>query len=280
MKVAFVSYKYNWDSFSIIKSMFETLQSSYDAKWYDLTYKNDGYNPDMIWNVGYKTVPVKTDVFTVNFGLSDPAKFIETKTKSCDIYCTNDLTLHKQNPSYYHFSCFSDKRYHQPMNVNKDISVLFFGNRNHKRIPWRGEFVDKIRKQNVQVKAFGDGWGAHKDDGGFISGVNMLKIINRAKICLDVASDTSSLAHRLFEASCCGVPVITKNRADVEALFNPDQEIITYDNADDMVQKILYYLDHLEELEAIGENARKRCLNSHDVTHRIDALMKFLKEKI
>jgi len=278
MKIAFVSYKYNWTSFSIIKSMFDILGEIHDVRWYDMVYKDDDFSADIIWNVGYKTKAIKTGVFTVNFGLSDPAKYLAEKTENCDLYCTNDFALQKKNPSFYHFPCFCDQRYHQPKGGEKHIPVLFFGNRNHSRIPWRGDYVDMIRKSGITVKAFGDGWGCHKDDGGFISGANMLQIINQAEICLDIASDTSSLAHRLFEASCCGVPVITKEREDVAALFVPGEEIITYTDANDLLDKIKYYLNHKEELQEIGQRARKRCVLNHDVYYRIKGFLKHLQE--
>ena len=70
---------------------------------------------------------------------------------------------------------------------------------------------------------------------------------------------------RLFEAACCGVPVISDHWPGIEHFFTPGTEILLADNADDV-------LAHLRRPEAerrrIGERARARVLAAHTGDHR------------
>ncbi len=66
---------------------------------------------------------------------------------------------------------------------------------------------------------------------------------------------------RLFEAACCGTPVISDHWSGLDAFFRIGEEVLTAADGED----VLHYVRELsdEDRVAIGEAARQRVLASH-----------------
>ncbi len=66
---------------------------------------------------------------------------------------------------------------------------------------------------------------------------------------------------RLFEAACCGTPVISDRWSGLDAFFRIGDEILTAEDGDD----VLHYVRELsdDDRAAIGQAARQRVLASH-----------------
>jgi spore maturation protein CgeB len=75
---------------------------------------------------------------------------------------------------------------------------------------------------------------------------------------------------RLFEAACCGTPVLTDHFPGVEEFFTPGVEIFVADAADD-VHAVLDLSD--AELRRVGAAARARTLAQHSATSRARELV-------
>ena len=75
---------------------------------------------------------------------------------------------------------------------------------------------------------------------------------------------------RLFEAACCGVPVISDAWPGLDAFFHPGTEIIVAETA----QNVLVTLQSMPDTQrrAIGAAARARVLAAHTGDHRAAAL--------
>jgi len=75
---------------------------------------------------------------------------------------------------------------------------------------------------------------------------------------------------RLFEAAACGIPVISDRWAGLPALFEPDEEILLAECAQDVVR----YLTDVSEAErrSIGACARRRVLAEHSALRRAEQL--------
>lgn len=68
---------------------------------------------------------------------------------------------------------------------------------------------------------------------------------------------------RLFEATGSGSLLLTENIRGVNKYFVPGKEIDTWNNHQDLVDKILYWLDNPEKLEDTARAGKLRCLNDH-----------------
>ncbi len=291
-KIAFIiPYKYNWGSFSNVKSHYEYLKIL--GHNVDLFSKTENpiidYNSyDQIWLMGSGAKIDKETFQSINvpvfaFGWSDPNLFSEDHYENCDIYFTNDLETYKSLYPYldnkiYYYQTTCDKRYHKNLNLEKTTDILVYGIGNHKFISNRNQIVNKLRRKGFKIKVFGRDWDSHEDTRGFIKGRQFIEEINQAKIVLDITNGESAWGHRIFEASACGTPVLTYSREDTKQVLDEVYEVFLYKGFDQLVSKLQIYLDKPELLKTIGLNAQKRCYKDHDISVKIKELLKIIKE--
>jgi len=82
---------------------------------------------------------------------------------------------------------------------------------------------------------------------------------------------------RLFDVPLCGGFVITDYREGMYDLFHED-EIVCYKSIDDLKEKVDYYLKHPDDRIKIINRARKRILNQHMYTHRVQYIINMYEE--
>jgi spore maturation protein CgeB len=68
---------------------------------------------------------------------------------------------------------------------------------------------------------------------------------------------------RLFEATGTGAMLVTEAAPNLADFFEPGQEVVTYDGADDLMQKLGHYLEHDGERRAIAAAGQARTLRDH-----------------
>jgi spore maturation protein CgeB len=85
-----------------------------------------------------------------------------------------------------------------------------------------------------------------------------------------------SMSARAFIAMGLGAFYLTFPTRGIEEMFTPDKEIVTFLTADDMIEKIRYYLVHEEERRAIGAAARAKVLAEHTYQRRFERMFELL----
>jgi spore maturation protein CgeB len=81
---------------------------------------------------------------------------------------------------------------------------------------------------------------------------------------------------RLFEAAACGTPIVSDWWAGLEDLFQPGEEILIADEAEEVLQ-CLTALPERERVE-IGRRGRERVLQAHTAAHRVRELELYVAE--
>ena len=81
---------------------------------------------------------------------------------------------------------------------------------------------------------------------------------------------------RLFEAACCGVPVISDAWPGLDAFFRPGSEIIVAETAADVLTTLRTMPEKVRR--AIGAAARARVLAAHTGDHRAAELEAYAAE--
>ena len=81
---------------------------------------------------------------------------------------------------------------------------------------------------------------------------------------------------RLFEAACCGVPIISDWWAGLDAFFLPGKEILIAASADEVL--VLLHRMTEDQRQAIAQAARARVLAAHTGDHRAAELEAFAHE--
>lgn len=150
--------------------------------------------------------------------------------------------------------------------ANKDIDVIFVG----KPYGTRPDILDKLRRKGFNLVIYGSRkWASYlslKDSyRGFLKSEDYWKELSRAKIVLALMEDYEGKPHingKVFEAAAVGAMSIATYYEPFKTTYGltPGQEIVFYHDAEDLVAKLKYYLDHDNEREAIAARLKERIL--------------------
>lgn len=150
-----------------------------------------------------------------------------------------------------------------PMNdIIKKYDIGFCGNVNN-----RNSWIDLIAS-NFKLK---------KDI--FVIGNEMVKTINEYKIHFNrnIADDIN---YRTFETLGCNTFILTNETPGLNQLFEIGKNIITYNNENDLLDKIKFYLENDSEREQTTKLGYEHVTNNHTFFNRADLLLKIIKENI
>lgn len=157
--------------------------------------------------------------------------------------------------------------------------------------PNRAELFEKLTDFDLGI--WGPGWEKLKSDsslirflrGGQVKPETWLKIYSACKIVLATHyQDTENrfpvyqASPRIFEALACGAFVMTDNQKDVFLLFKDGKHLVGFDNVQDLIGKVKYYLEHPIERKEIANQGRQEVLKNHTYTHRIEKLLSFVSK--
>lgn len=78
---------------------------------------------------------------------------------------------------------------------------------------------------------------------------------------------------RTFEIAGCGAFQIADARPRLAELFEPDREIVTFESADELKDKVDYYLGHGEERRAIADRGYARAHREHTYAARLERML-------
>jgi hypothetical protein len=258
------------------------------ARRHDVTVlhaeKADAFNAldyDIVISAGFKTVIPSRARYKVVIGLADPSRFQRWRIDAADLYATGSREIVHEFPdeAIYLPPC-TDANYFQPMDLPRKFDCAMVGLGVHPRIKYRIQLVNSLRKAGLRVLTAGSDWPKHRDNWGFRTGPGLVKAFCVARFSLDITLKSSSLCSRIFQAASCGTPTITIDREDTRLLFEPDKEILFYQEAE--VQSATEAIvDHVKKADwpVIGKRARARTLRDHDIVSRVDTLMAALEQR-
>lgn len=113
-------------------------------------------------------------------------------------------------------------------------------------------------------------------------GIDMFNILYNSKITMTKHIDSVSGEYAnnmtLYEATGTGTLLITDDKKNLNDLFKVGQEVITYKNAQDLAEKINYYLNHEEERKQIALAGQKRTLENHSYKIRMAELITIINK--
>ena len=142
----------------------------------------------------------------------------------------------------------------------------------------RQNFVDTLKEAGINVATFGLGW----KNSSRVSQADIIKIYNQSKISLNLSlsHDTPAgyiytLKGRDFEAPGCGSLLLTRDAKEIAEYFVPGEEIVTYQDANDVAEKIKYYLKNEDKREEIGKKGYERVLKEHTYEKRFLEIFEF-----
>jgi spore maturation protein CgeB len=196
---------------------------------------------------------------------------------------------------------------YRPLGLPKTHDATFvgikYGEREH--------YVTALRRAGIDVKVWGRGW-----DGGRASADEMIRIFNQSCICLNFSRASKpvkvegagfaraagkalrkitplkpwrtamkewglhyprQIKGRDFEVPGCGSAIATGELAELSGYFVPGEEIITYRDADHLVEQVRRYLRDDDARERIARAGHARVMREHTYAHRFEAIFREMK---
>jgi len=134
-----------------------------------------------------------------------------------------------------------------------------------------GPPINKHCSKAIQNSYKGEAWG-----------IEMYNILYNSKISLNHHGNIAPFANnlRLFESTGVGTLLLTDWKKNLNDIFKLNSEIIAYQDTNDCLNKIQYYLKHDNERLKIASAGQKRVLQDHSYDIRIPELLDVIKHII
>lgn len=181
-----------------------------------------------------------------------------------------DIVLHAV---YGHDKLFKQKTYYFPNAYPSDLIYPINSIEKEYDIGFCGNYVN--RKNLVDL--IDQTYGIKRDI--FVIGDDMVKAINSYKIHFN-KNIGDDINFRTFETLGCKTGLITNVTPGLDKLFDIENDLITYTNKNDLVDKIKYYLNNTSELKRIIENGFSNVSQNHTYNKRAEELVKIINENI
>ena len=84
----------------------------------------------------------------------------------------------------------------------------------------------------------------------------------------------------MVEATGVGTCLVTEQRDNLAAMFDPDCEVVTYRDTQDCAEKLRYLLEHPGQRDAIALAGQRRALEHHTYPKRMADLLQILRQRL
>lgn len=142
----------------------------------------------------------------------------------------------------------------------------------------RKQYLNEIKNRNLPITLFGLSWGK------FASHEEMLKIFAGSRINLNFSMNYTNaklaIKARIFEVCLAGGFLLTEYFPGIEDYFEIDKEIVCFRNAEEMVEKIKYYLNNDEERRAIAKAGWERATNEYSSFHIMHKIFQEIEKDV
>jgi spore maturation protein CgeB len=100
----------------------------------------------------------------------------------------------------------------------------------------------------------------------FLSDKEYYKILSESKISINFSYGINchQTKGRVFDSIFYECLVIEEKNSQITNFFEPGKEIVFFENKEDLLNKILYYLENDFERKSICRNAKKKLLEKYN----------------
>ena len=177
----------------------------------------------------------------------------------------------------------ADPELFQPLHVEKDVDVFFYGYGDKFRKDWVERMIGEPSRRLAEVD-FAVGGADFRADLGRARmlryfPVNMLpRAISASRVNVNVArkphaSVFASSTSRLFELASTAAAIVTNPYEGIERWFEPGRELLVVHDADEAVAAYRELLADPAAADELGRRARERVLEEHTFAHRARRLL-------
>lgn len=154
--------------------------------------------------------------------------------------------------------------------------------------------ADLLRlRPKLDLKIWGNRWESCRDEAvlnhwqlGALMGQAYARALRAAKINLAItsgivkgASQGDFVTTRSYQIPACGGFMLHERNPEILELFTEGQEIACFASAQELAEKIDYFLSHEPERQAIASAGHRRCVPHHSYTARMGALLDWHRQQ-
>jgi spore maturation protein CgeB len=269
------------------------------------------YKPDLFleaggWNIlpdtvdALRAMKIKTALWTI-----DPPRIFEPIREVAPHYgfvftggseayeLLKDLDT--KNLHWLPFAC--DPDFHRPVALTKgererySCDICFVGSGWVELYPYRRKYLEALADFDLGI--WGPGWETLPTPsqlrkfikGGGTRPEEWIKIFSASKMVFhshfrdpDGKIPCYQAAPRVYETLACGAFLIVDRQPDVLKIFNPGEDLVVFEDAEELRELVSYYLRHPKEAVEIAERGRKKVLAHHTYRHRIKEIIDTVRE--
>lgn len=159
--------------------------------------------------------------------------------------------------------------------------VSFVGSQYGNRLQW----VEALEQRGIHVDTFGYGW-----PNGSVIAEEITRIMRSSRISLNFADSgvviedgkpvrSRQIKARVFEVPGAGGLLATERAEHLESCYVPDEEIVVFDDLDELVEKVECLLAHPEKRDAIALAGYERTQTEHSYEARFKPLIEQALER-
>ena len=226
-----------------------------------LDYMHDGNNPSEETIERIRSNNIKTVCLWFDTKILDAREwtlFNKEYSNNFDLNIVFDSIVH-ENDKIMNMFVPQDSRIYHDAELPRGISLCFVGDttRGKKRMKMLKHVINaNIEKCHIQ----------HTEQHEFnrLSPQDYAKIFQTSKIGLNVCG--GQMKSRAYEIMHCGAALLSDSHEILDKLFVPMVDYIRYDNRQDMIEKIMYFLNNEDELLKITKCGHSKVLKTCNST--------------
>ena len=165
---------------------------------------------------------------------------------------------------------------------NKLFSEMFLG----KEVTYceRKEILEKLSESyQVDLYTYNSNLKIGKvRNRGYINYMeDMPRVFKESKINLNISLKTiqTGIPLRVFDVLGAGGFLITNYQSDLLGVFEPGQDLVVYEDSEDLRNKVEFYLKNPEERKRIARNGYEKVKEYHSYKVRVGTILKNIREK-
>lgn len=144
----------------------------------------------------------------------------------------------------------------------------------------RKKIINKLKKSGINIETWGYGW-----ENGRLTQEDMIKLFSQSKINLNLSNASrisilpwkkqiEQIKGRNFEVPGCGGFLLSSYVENIEKYYQIGKEIVCYQDENDLIKKIKYYLKNDNERQAIAKAGFMRTIHDHTYEIRFKEIFK------
>ncbi len=169
-------------------------------------------------------------------------------------------------------------------NNKSKVNVLFIGYFEKDRY----ESMLYLAKNGIKVDIYGPAWGKYVNihenlivHNKTLAGENYSKALSCAKIslCFLRKANRDLQTSRSIEIPACGGFMVAERTEEHKQLFKEDEEAVFFENDEELLEKVTYYLENEEKRKTIAQAGYQRTRNSgYSYDDRVEEIIKVINE--